>query len=84
MSSALVILMAFAFSIESSRLVCDVSSLSVREVSVVSGLSSFSSFLNDLIPEKNGGASDLRHLYFWSPKFFILIWNWILSWWRHI
>ena len=42
-------------------LVCDVSYLSVREVSVVSGLLSFSSFPNYLIPEENGGMSNGRH-----------------------
>ena len=53
--------MAFTFSIESSQLVCEVSYLSVREVSVVSGLSSFASFLNYLFPEENGGTCDGRH-----------------------
>ena len=53
--------MAFKFSIESSQLVCDVSSLSVREVSVVAVLSSFASFLNDLIPEENGGMCDGKY-----------------------
>ena len=48
--------MDFKISIESSRLVRDVSYLSVREVSLVSVLSSFASFLNDLNPEGNGGT----------------------------
>ena len=52
---------AFTFSIESYRLVRDVSSLLVREVSVVSGLSSFASFLNDLNPGVNGGRCGGRH-----------------------
>ena len=50
--------MDFKFSIKSSQLVCDVSSLSVCEVYVVSGLSLFASFLNDIIPKENGGTSD--------------------------
>ena len=56
--------MAFKFSIESSRLVRDVSSSSVREVSVVLGLSSFASFLNYLNPGENGGTCGGSHLYF--------------------
>ena len=75
---------AFTFTIESSSLVRDVSSLLVREVSVVSGLSSFSSFLNDLNPGGNLGKSGGRLWSFLIPKVFILIWNLILSWWRRI
>ena len=48
--------MNFTFSIESYRLVHDISSLSVREVSVVSGISSFASFINDLDPGGNRGT----------------------------
>ena len=48
--------MDFTFSIKSSRSVRDVSSLSVREVSIVSGLSQFSFFLNDLNPGVNVGT----------------------------
>ena len=51
----------FTFLIESYRLVRDVSSLSVREVSVVSGLSSFAWFLNDLNPGGNGGTCGVKH-----------------------
>ena len=69
-SSSLGFFMDFKFSIESSQLVCDVSSLSVREVSVVSGLSSFVSFINYLFPEENGGTCDGRHWSFWSPNYF--------------
>ena len=58
------------FSIESHQLVREVSSLSVRDVSVVSGLSSFASFLNDLKPGGNGGKCGGRHWYFWSPELF--------------
>ena len=46
----IIFFMDFTFSIESSRRVLDVSSLSVREVSIVSWSSSFSSFLNSLNP----------------------------------
>ena len=53
--------MDFTFSIESYILVSDVLSLSVREVSVVSGLSHFASFLNDLNPGGNGGTCGGRH-----------------------
>ena len=53
--------MGFTLSIESSWVVREVSSLPVCEVSVVSGLSSFDSFLNDLNPEQNGGMCDGRH-----------------------
>ena len=63
--------MDFKFSIEPSRLVRDVSSLSVREVSVVLGLSSFPSFLNDLNPGGNVSTCGGRHWYFWSPKLFL-------------
>ena len=48
--------MDFIFSVELSRLVRDVSSLSVREVSIVSGLSSFASFINDLNTGGNVGT----------------------------
>ena len=63
--------MAFTFSIEPSRLVRDVSSLSVNEVSVVSLLSSFALFLNDLNPGGNGGMCGGRYWYFWSSKEFL-------------
>ena len=63
--------MAFTFSIESSRLVRDVLSLSVREVSVVLLLSSFASFINDLNPRLNGGSCGGRHCSFWCPKLFV-------------
>ena len=53
--------MDFTLSIESSRLVCNVSSLSVREVSAVSGLSSFASFIIYLNLEENGGTCDGRN-----------------------
>ena len=53
--------MAFVFSMESSQLVRDVSSLSVHEVYVLTGLSSFASFLNYLNPEENGGMCGGRH-----------------------
>ena len=61
----------FKFTIESSWLVRDVSSLSVREVSVVSGLSPFFLFLNDLNPVGNGVTCGGSHWYFWSPKLFL-------------
>ena len=41
-SSSLVFFLSFAFAIKSYQLVCDISSFSDREVSVVSGLLSFS------------------------------------------
>ena len=63
--------MDFTFSIESYRLVRDLSSLSVREVSIVSELLSFASFLNDLNPGVNGDACDERHCYILSPKVFL-------------
>ena len=62
--------MDFTFYVESSQLVRDASYLSVREVSIVSGLSSFASFLNDLIQEENGGTSDVRHWYVGVLKYF--------------
>ena len=55
--------MAFKFSIEPYRLVHDVSYLSVPEVSIVSGLESFASFLNDLNPGRNGGTCGGRLIY---------------------
>ena len=63
--------MYLKFSIESSWSVRDVSSLSVSEVSVVSGLSSFALDLNYLDPEENGDTCFWRHLYFWSPEVFL-------------
>ena len=53
--------MYFTFLIELSRLVGDVSYLSVNEVSIVSGLSLFASFLNDLNPGGNVGTCGGRH-----------------------
>ena len=53
--------MDFKMFIESSLLLHDVSSLSVREVSVVSRLLSFASFINDLDPGGNGGTCGGRH-----------------------
>ena len=53
--------MYFNFSIESYQLVRYVSSLSVPEVSVVSGLPSFDFFLNDSNTEENGVTCDGRH-----------------------
>ena len=58
-------------STESSCLVRDVSCLSVREVFVVSGLSSSASFLNDLNPGENGNTCGVRHLSFWGSKLFL-------------
>ena len=52
--------MDLTFSIESYQLVGDISCLSVREVSLVSGLSSFASFHNDLNPGGNGGTYGVR------------------------
>ena len=54
--SSFVFFVAFTFSIESYRLVRDASYLSVREVSIVSGLFSFASFLNDLNSGGNRGG----------------------------
>ena len=51
----------FTFYIELSWLVRDVSSLSVREVSIVSGLSSFALFLNNLNIGGNGGMCGGSH-----------------------
>ena len=48
--------MNFTFSIESYRLVRDVSSLSVCGAYVISGLSPYASFLNYLNPGGNGGT----------------------------
>ena len=48
-----------------------VSSLSVREVCLVSGLSSFASFINDLNTGGNEGTCGGRHWYFWIPKLFL-------------
>ena len=63
--------MVFTFSIESPQVVRDVSSLSVREVYVVSGLSSFASFLNGLNIGGNGVTHGGRHLSFGSHKLFL-------------
>ena len=60
--------MDFIFSIESSRLVCDLSSSSVREAHKVSGISSFDWFFNDLYPEENGGMCDGKALIFLESK----------------
>ena len=40
-------------------------------MSVVSGLSSFASFLNYLNPEGNGGTCGGRNSSFWIPKVFV-------------
>ena len=48
--------MDFKFSIESSRLVRDLSSLLVHEVYIVPGLSSFALFLDNLNTGGNGGT----------------------------
>ena len=61
--------MSSTFSIESSQLVCDISSLSVSEVSTVSELSSFTSFIYDFIPGGNVDTCGGRHSSFWSPNF---------------
>ena len=53
--------MDLKFSIESYQLVRDVLSLSLREVSVVSGLSSFASFPNDLNPGEIVGTCGRTH-----------------------
>ena len=63
--------MSFTFVIESSWLVCDVSSFSVCEVSVVSGLSSFFLFLNYFITGRNVGTSDVRHWKILSLMIFL-------------
>ena len=63
--------MWFSHFLESSRLVGDVSYLSVPEVSMVSGLSSFASFSNYLNPLGNGGTCGGRHLYLWIPNVFL-------------
>ena len=61
----------YKFSIESSRLVHDISPLSVNEVYVVSGLSLFASFLDDLNPGGNGGTCGGRQWYILNPKVFL-------------
>ena len=53
--------MDFIFSIESYQVVREVSSLSLREVYLFLGFSSFASFLNDLNPGGNGGTCGGRH-----------------------
>ena len=66
----LIILFEFVIMIcVSYRLVHDVSYLSVRELCIFSGLSSFSSFLNDLNPGINRGPCGGRHCIFGDQNF---------------
>ena len=58
--TTIAIFMSSKFSIESYRLVCDVSSFSYCKLYVVVGLSSFSSFIDVLFPVRNVGTSGVR------------------------
>ena len=69
-SSILVFFVSFTFAIESSRLVCDVSSFLGCEVSVVSVLSIFSSFDNILFRGINVVKSGGGHWSLLSPIIF--------------
>ena len=70
-SSSCLFFVAFIFSIESYLSVHDVSSLSVREVSVYPGWTPSASFCNELNPGEKLGMFGGRLLSFSIPKVFL-------------